>query len=234
MSDKTMSKEDYLNKAKDLGSAEAPKQLDTTDFFTIAEERRSVRQYDPSHKMEESEIRELLETAIQAPSSSNLQPWRFLVIQDQAAKEELLPIAFNQQQIVDASIVVAILGDTDAYKKAGEIYGNLVEMGRMPKDMADTYINSIHQTYGGFTDEKRKNVAMIDGGLVAMQLMLAAKAKGLDTVPMGGFKEDEFKATFNIPEGVEPVMLLSVGKGAKAGFDKNRLPLDDVLQWDKY
>ncbi|MFD1019716.1 nitroreductase family protein [Thalassobacillus hwangdonensis] len=234
MANDTMTKEEYLNKAKELGAAEKPKELQDTDFFTVAKERRSVRQYDASYEMDEKDIREILEAAILAPSSSNLQPWRFLVIQDQAAKETLLPIAYNQQQAVDASIVIAVLGDKIAYKQADRIYGEIAKKGNMPEEMKNTYVNSILENYGNFPEERRSRIAAIDGGLTSMQLMLAAKAKGFDTVPMGGFDEAKFVETFNIPENLEPVMLIALGKGAKAGFEKTRLPLDDVLQWNAY
>lgn len=230
-----MSREEYLNKVKDLDTTtEKPKELDNTDFFTVAKERRSVRQYDPSFKMEESEIRDILEVAIEAPSSSNLQPWRFLVIQDQAAKEELLPIAFNQQQIVDASVVIAVLGDKQAYNNADRIYSESVKNGLMTEEIKENYVNSILQNYGNAPAERLSRIAMIDGGLVSMQLMLAAKAKGYDTVPMGGYDADKFIKAFDVPENLEPVMLIALGKGTKAGFPKNRLPLDDVLEWNKY
>ncbi|KHE67092.1 nitroreductase family protein [Halobacillus sp. BBL2006] len=235
MTQKTMSKEEYLNKVKDLDTtSEAPKVLEDTDFLTVANERRSVRQYDADYKIEKSEIREILETAILAPSSSNLQPWRFLVIEDQAEKERLSPIANGQQQITDASVVIAILGDKKAYKNADQIYSQIAEKGNMPEDIKEMYVNSILENYGNFSEEKLTRIAMIDGGLVSMQLMLAAKAKGLDTVPMGGFDEAEFVKAFDVPEDFGPVMLISLGKGKKAGFEKTRLPLDDVLQWNRY
>ncbi|MBP3951941.1 nitroreductase family protein [Bacillus suaedae] len=235
MSDKTMSKEEYLNKVKELDTTkEAPKQLEDTDFLTVAKERRSVRQYDPNFKIEQSEIRELLETATLAPSSSNLQSWRFLVIEDQKEKERLLPIANNQQQIVDASVVIAVLGDREAYKNADTIYSQIAEKGNMPQDVKDMYVNSIFDNYGNFPKERLTKIAHIDGGIVALQLMLAAKAKGFDTVPMGGYDEAQFMEAFNVPESYEPIMLLSVGKGTKAGFEKTRLPLDDVLSWNRF
>ncbi|MBN8237326.1 nitroreductase family protein [Halobacillus kuroshimensis] len=235
MSQNTMSKEEYLNKVKEIDTTkEAPKQLEDTDFLTVAKERRSVRQYDPEFKMEESEIREILETAVLAPSSSNLQSWRFLVIEDQAEKEKLLPIANNQQQIVDASVVVAVLGDREAYKNADQIYSQIAEKGNMPEDVKNMYVNSIFDNYGNFPTERLAKIAHIDGGIVANQLMLAAKAKGYDTVPMGGYDEAQFLEAFNVPGNYEAVMLISLGKGTKAGFQKTRLPLDEIVQWNRY
>ncbi|MGG4266932.1 nitroreductase family protein [Peribacillus simplex] len=235
MTKNIMSKEEYLNKSKELNiPLEKPKVLTDTDFITVAKERRSVRQYDPEYVMTEEEIREILEVAIQAPSSSNLQPWRFLVIQDKQTQQELLPIAKNQQQIVDASAVIAVLADIEGYKNAERIYGEMVNKGIMKNEIKEPYVASIMHNYGNFSAEKTLSVAMIDGGLVSMQIMLAAKAKGYDTVPMGGFDEAKFVDAFNVPENFKPIMLISLGKGMKAGFEKVRLPLDTLLTWNKY
>lgn len=208
--------------------------LNEIDFFTVVGERSSVRQYDPTYKMEESEIREILEIAIQAPSSSNLQPWKFLVIQDQAAKEQLLPIANNQQQVVDASVVIAVLSDVRAYKNAHRIYDEIVKSGGMTQEAKDAYVNRLIPFYENSSVEALKKIALIDGGLVSMQLMLAAKAKGYETVPMGGYNADKFVEAFHVPENYEPVMLIALGKGTKTGRGKVRLPLDESLQWNKY
>ncbi|MFC0186687.1 nitroreductase family protein [Fictibacillus aquaticus] len=235
MSTKQSSSEEYLNKVNEMDIPNVqPKDLDSTDFFTVARERRSVRYYDPTYQLADSDLREILETAILAPSSSNLQPWRFLVIREQEKKEILLPIAKNQKQVSDASAIIAVLGDIDAYKNAGRIYGEVVEQGRMEKEFADFYVNTINEHYGNLSEEHATNVALIDGGLVSMQLMLAAKAKGLDTVPMGGYDQKQFIETFNVPANLKPVMLIALGKGAKAGFEKNRLPLDELITEESF
>ncbi|WP_163099016.1 nitroreductase family protein [Peribacillus alkalitolerans] len=234
MTQKRNSNQEYFDKINQVKLEDNPIEISDQNFFTVAKERRSVRHYDPSFKMEDHEIRELLEVAIQAPSSSNLQPWRFLVIKDQEKKQHLLPIANNQQQIVDASVVIAVLGDTKAYINADKIYGEVVEKGAMTQEVKDFYINQINQHYGNLSEVDAARVAMIDGGLVSMQLMLAAKAKGLDSVPMGGFNAEKFVEAFKVPENYKPVMLISIGKAVKAGFEKTRLPLEDITTWNTF
>lgn len=49
-------------------------------------ERRSVRKYEPNVSISVEEIKDMIKEATTAPSSSNLQPWRFIVIQDQEKK----------------------------------------------------------------------------------------------------------------------------------------------------
>ena len=110
-------------------------QVQEQAFSAVIRERRSVRSYDPSFKISREDIKALLGDAILAPSSSNLQPWRFLVIDSEEQKQKLLPIAFNQQQVADASAVIAVLGDLKSYTLAEDIYG-YGRSGFMPADTA--------------------------------------------------------------------------------------------------
>ncbi len=59
---------------------------------------------------------------------------KFLVFQGEDVQKRLHPIAYNQQQILDASAVVAILGDLEAYKNVEQVYGPIVEQGFMKEE----------------------------------------------------------------------------------------------------
>jgi len=204
------------------------------DFDTVIRDRHSVRKYDASWKMSEDEIKEILSDAILAPSSSNLQPWRFIVIQDQSLKEQLLPIANNQQQIVDASAVIAVIGDLNAYENVEKIHGIAVDAGVMTPEIKDMMVTNTMKVYPNVGAEKLKEIALVDGGLVSMQLMLAAKAKGYDTVPMGGYNAVQFKEMFNISDRYTPVMLIALGKAAVEARPSVRLPLEEVTSWNEF
>lgn len=67
------------------------------DFTSIITGRRSIRKYDTSVKISKEEMTEILTEATLAPSSVNMQPWRFLIIESAEAKAKLATIAkFNQ------------------------------------------------------------------------------------------------------------------------------------------
>ena len=199
-----------------------------TSFFDVIKERRSVRAYDQSVKISREEMTEILEEATLAPSSSNLQPWRFLVIDSPELKQKLLPIAFNQQQVVEASAVIAVLGDVKSYQKAEQIYGQAVEAGYMTAETAKSFIERSVKTYSSLPAEVARQIVHIDGGLISMQLMLIARARGYDTVPMGGYDKAKFAEAFGISEQYESVMLIAIGKAAKPGHPTTRLPIADV------
>ncbi|WP_280770389.1 nitroreductase family protein [Salipaludibacillus daqingensis] len=196
--------------------------------FQTIQERHTVRKYERGVEIPEQELNEILEAATQAPSSWNLQHWKFLVIDDAKKKEQLLPIAYNQQQIVDSSAVIAILGDLEANKNAEYVYQGAVDNGFMTEEIKNTLVDQINGAYKGDSPFPRDE-AVLNASLASMQLMLAAKAKGYDTCPMGGFQRERFVEEFNVPERYIPVMLLTVGKAEKPAHETGRFPLEDVV-----
>lgn len=205
------------------------------DFYDVIKERHSVRYYDPSVKISKEELLEILEETTLAPSANNLQPWRFLVIDDPEQKQNLLPIAFNQQQVVDASAVILVLGDIDAFKESHreEILRRSVETGYMSEDAKDAMVKNMKRFYGAADEQSLRGGLLIDGSLASMQLMLAAKARGYDTVPMLGFDAEELRKTFKIPDNLSIVMMIPIGKAAKPGHPTIRLKAKEVTFFNK-
>ncbi|WP_078379968.1 nitroreductase family protein [Sutcliffiella halmapala] len=197
----------------------------------IMKERHSVRKY-TQYEMPQADLNAILEATITAPSAWNLQHWKFLVIQSEEQKQKLLPIAYNQQQVVDSSVTIAILGDLEANLNAEKVYGEVVNKGFMTPEVKDILTGQINRAY---TNEQfARDAAVSNSSLAAMQLMLAAKAKGYDTVAMGGFDKEKFIKEFNIPERYVPTMLISVGKAAEKAHGTLRLPLDEVVAYETF
>jgi len=201
----------------------------TKSLSEVIKERHSVRKYDSTYQISKEEIKDMLKEAIQAPSSSNLQPWRFIVIQDQELKKELRAVANNQEQVETASAVIAVLGDKEMYKSVEKVYRSAFEAGFMDEANMNRLIEGTNKTYPFASEEVLKNIASFDAGLVSMQLMLIAKNRGYDTVPMGGFDKEKFVKMFNVEDRLFPIVLISVGKAAAPAFNTTRLPLEDVL-----
>lgn len=189
--------------------------------------RRSVRQYQKGAVLSDSELNEILELASRAPSSWNLQHWRYLVIREQANKEKLLPIAFGQQQVVDAAAVVIVLGDLEANRVAPMVYE------KATPEIRDLMLKQIEGAYANNPGLARDE-AIRNASLAAMQLMLAAKAKGYDTVPMGGYNKDALIAEFQIPDRYVPVVMIPIGKAAKEGRATDRLPLEHQVIHERF
>ncbi|MGE7022482.1 nitroreductase family protein [Solibacillus cecembensis] len=201
------------------------------DLYTIMQERKSVRRYEPTFKMTQAQLEEIITEATTSPSSSNLQPWRFLIIQDEETKKELRAIANNQEQIETSSAVIAVLGDAEMYKNVEKIYTQNVTEGHMDDTLKDLTINNTHRLYPSLPLAVRQNIASFDAGLISMQLMLIAKEKGFDTVTMGGFDKVKFAERFELPENQFPIVLIAIGKAAAPAYGSSRLPLEDISRF---
>lgn len=205
----------------------------TNDFNEIVYGRRSIKTYDPSVKISREEMTEILKEASTAPSSINMQPWRFLVIDSEEGKQKLAPLSrFNKDKVLQASAVIAVFGDMNNFDYAEEIYGKAVELGYMPQEVKDYQLNAFKPLYSQISDKDMRDIILLDAGLVSMQLMLVARAHGYDTNPIGGYEKDQIAEAFGLDkERYLPVMLLTIGKAASEGFNSYRLPVDQTTVW---
>jgi nitroreductase len=201
------------------------------NIFDAMRERRSTKNYDPKIEISTEELVEILELAGRAPSAWNLQQWHFLAFHNQEAQEKLLPIAYNQQQIVDSSAVIAILGDLEAHKKADPVLNPSIEKGEMTPELKEVLVKQIEGAYS--RGQYARDAAFSNASLAAMQLMLAAKGKGWDTCPIGGFNHPKLMEEFNVSERYIPIMLITLGKPLKEARQTERLDIKSLITWAK-
>ncbi|MBF4692155.1 nitroreductase family protein [Fusibacter ferrireducens] len=202
--------------------------LDSQLFHDVVRGRHATRVYNSEIKVAKEEITEIIEQATLAPSGGNLQSWRFLVMDSPELKQKLLPIAYNQKQVVEASAVIVVLGDLECYTMADKIYGRAVDAGFLSEDMAKTFIKRYTDLYSNMSSEEIRQTICIDCGLASMQLMLTARSKGYDTGPMSGFDKEKFLEAFNISDRYFPVLLITFGKAKAPAYPTVRLPIQDV------
>lgn len=88
------------------------------DFYEVIRTRRSIRSFrtDP---VPDDVLRRILDAARIAPSGSNRQPWKFIVIRDEDLKEKLVPLAGRQVFIAEAPIVIVACGSNINYNRGG-------------------------------------------------------------------------------------------------------------------
>lgn len=195
--------------------------------------RTSIRKYDPLVKINREMMRNIIQDAMTAPSSFNLQPWRFFIFDTDEGKELIKPyMMFNQLQWETSSAIIAIFGDMDNYSAADKILSANVNFNLMTEEYKEKMLEMI-STYGAsYTDERLRNSILLDCGLVAMQLMLSAKVYGYDTNPIGGFMRKELTEALQLDgKRYIPVLLLSIGKANEKPKDTVRFSVDDITVW---
>jgi nitroreductase len=206
------------------------KELVNNDFSSVMFGRKSVRVYDETVKISHEQMLEMIKEATTAPSSVNMQPWRFVVVESEEAKAKLKPlIRFNTRQNDTSSAMVMIFGDMNCYEYGEEIYGQAVAEGKMPAEVRDQQLAAILPYYQNFTRQQMNDVVKIDASLAAMQFMLVARSHGYETNPIGGFEADQLAESVGLDkERYVPVMILSIGKALEGGYESVRLAPEKI------
>lgn len=193
--------------------------------------RISANKFDTMKELSDEEIKELVAYATEAPSSFNIQHWRFVAVADPAAKERLKAVGYGQPKIAEAAVTFIVLGDLRGHERMEEIYRPLLDVGAVSREQVDGWIGMAHGMYSN--ERAARDEAIRSGALAAMALMLAAESKGLVSGPMIGFDPEGVKREFNISDRYIPVMLLAVGYAAPGNFPrKPRLSVDKVLAFN--
>ena len=191
-----------------------------------AESRRSIRQYEAS-AIPEADVRQLLRLAGKAPSAYNAQPWRFVVVQDEALKSQLSAAAYGQQQIVRAPATIVMYSDMQsALERMPEsVHPDL------PQDKRDAAVESFRGTFATQSVEERETWGVGQSNIALGYLLLLAESMGFATSPMLGFDPEKVKSLLGLPAHVRIPALVSIGYPAEEGFRPHRLPSESLVDF---
>lgn len=206
----------------------------TKNTLDSIKHRVSANAFDATRTLTRAEIEDLVAYALEAPSSFNLQHTRFIAVVDAAQKEKLKALSWNQAKVTDAAVTFIILGDTLAHEKLPELMSRAVKAGHIDQGVADWFVNGAAGFYGNYENERLVRDEVIrSASFAAMNLMLAADAKGLASGPMIGFDSAGVQKAFNIPERYVPVLTLAVGYAKDGNWPrKPRLSVAETLAFD--
>lgn len=191
--------------------------------------RRAVKHYDPTFQIPANEEAELLDLVRQAPTSFNLQNWRFVNVKDTALRTKIREAAWDQAQITDASLLLVLCADVKAWDKSPERYWT-----DAPKEAQDILVPMIRPFYEG-RDWQQRDEAMRSVGIAAQTLMLAAKDMGYNSCPMIGFDGDQLATLINLPADHVIGMIVTIGKATTPAWSKpSYIPNDEVFFEDSF
>jgi nitroreductase len=176
--------------------------------------RRSIKHYDPTHRLTEEEVQQLLQAAMQAPTAFNIQHWRFVNVTDPELRKQIRAVAWDQAQVTDASLLLVLCADVGAWKKETARYWK-----DAPQPVQDILLPAIDGYYKD-RPQVQRDECMRSTGLAGMTLMLAAKAMGYDSCPMDGFDFDAVAQLIKLPEDHVISFMIAIGKGTQPAWPK--------------
>jgi len=200
--------------------------MDTKDAI---KSRRSVKHYDPDHKITDAETEELLSLAVLSPTAFNIQNWRFVVVKDTELRKKIRQAAWDQAQVTDSSLLIILCADLKAWEKSPRRYWE-----NAPKEVQEFILPAIDGYYRD-KNQVQRDEAMRSCGIVAQTLMLSAKSMGYDSCPMDGFDFSAVAKLINLPNDHVISMFITIGKATEAAAPRaGQLSLDDVIIEDTF
>ena len=208
------------------------------DFTRTVATRRSVHEYSDEPIPDET-LEAIFETVTLAPSGYNLQPWEFLALREEGRKETLKEVAHGQDHVVGADTTVVVLGNTDPMAHAEPVFDDWLDKGYIPNEEVRSALLDNVEGMAGMPETERRIWATRSTALAAMTLMYAAWSHGVASCPMEGFDPEGLVEAFDIPEGYEPVMLVTLGYPAEEAADventrKGRRPVEEIVHYGSF
>ncbi len=197
-------------------------------------ERRSTPSFN-GEPLPASDLRQILDAGLQAPSGYNLQPWRFVVVQSPEGKHRLRAGSYNQAKVEEASAVIVACGDRDGWRRDLD---EMLRMGRaagMPESYAEQAAQSVPGYVSSFTEEQMTGWLTRQVMLAYTSMLLMAEVLGYDTAPLEGFEQQKICETLRLPLSYRVIAMLAVGhlQGTDK-FDGGRFDLSHTVFGEEY
>lgn len=175
--------------------------------------RRTIRQY-ATRKIDHKIISDLLETAMQAPTTGNMQLYSVIVSEDENIKQKLSPAHFNQPSVMSSSAVLTFCADFNRFIKWCKA----------------------RNASPGFDNFQAWLWAVEDTMIFAQQFVTLAEMSGLGTCYLGTttYNAPQISEILCLPDHVVPVITVTVGYPACEGERSDRLPVEAIMHLERY
>ncbi|MFC6647366.1 nitroreductase family protein [Granulicella cerasi] len=197
-------------------------------------ERRATPSFD-GEPIEASDLRQILDAGLMSPSSYNLQPWRFVVVQNPEQLRKLRGACYNQAKVEEASAVIVACGDRDGWRKDID---EVIRVGReagMPESYAAQMAGNVPPYLANFNEWQMAGWLNKQVMIAVTSMMWMAETLGYDTAPMEGFEQQGICETLKLPMSYWVVSLLAIGhlRGPQK-FDGGRFDISHTVFGEEY
>ncbi|WP_338378675.1 NAD(P)H-dependent oxidoreductase [uncultured Flavobacterium sp.] len=175
--------------------------------------RHAVKAYDSSKKVSKEDIDKIVEAARLAPSSSGLQPFKVVVVENQELKEKLVKGALNPECMRDCSHVIIFAGwDRYTAARIDKVYNHTTDERGLERGRFDSYTDKLKEIYVAQTAEENfAHIARQTYISLGLALAQAAELK-VDSTPVEGFDNTHIDEVLELNKlGLKSVSLMYVG-----------------------
>ncbi len=198
-----------------------------TTVEEAARRPRAATAFDPSRPLPPALLERILSAAATAPAPGGLQPWRFLVVRDEDGRRRLRKCARNQPMIVQAPVVVIVLGHHHPDRTdLGPMLAARVAAGECTPERAAEIRGRIASAFRGVPD--RAAWATRWAASAAALLTLAAASLDVASALTEGFDDEAVRREFGVPDDHSICCLVALGRAVASEPASGRLGLEEL------
>jgi len=170
----------------------------------------SVKKF-TNEEIEEEKLGKIFNLTTNAPTAFNLQPYRFIVLDSEEAKEKAVSSAVpvnGWMQYADKIVVLVAFEDLD--RNAHQVHEKKIEEGDMDEENAEKRMKM-------FADYKNRDEEFLTGWLTrntmipATFFMLACRTQGIGSCPVRGFSQEKLHDKLDLKDSERPLLLIPIG-----------------------
>jgi len=175
--------------------------------------RYATKAMDPTRKVPQEKLDRILEAARLAPTSSGLQPYEILIVNNPALRAEIREVAWNQAQVVDAShLLVFAAWDDYTPERINHMFDLTNEVRGFRNEGWEAYRQQLLATYPGRGAQVNFEHAARQAYIGFSAAIMAAAFEEVDCTPMEGFDPAAVDRILNLSErGLRSAVMLPLG-----------------------
>jgi len=180
------------------------------EIIDIIKKRQSVRKYSDK-PVEKEKINKCIEAALLAPSASNAQPWKYIIVDDEKIKNQVAEACFSKLMsfnkfAVEAPVLVVVVMESANFKSN---FGQVVKNIEYP---------------------------LMDIGISADHFCLQATALGVDSCMLGWFNEKKIQKILEIPKKKHVYLVITLGYAPEDYKQREKIRKNtvDTVSYNKY
>ena len=202
------------------------------------QKRASIRRWKPMPVAKEKIVR-VLEAGRRAPSWGNVQPWRFIVVQDRVRIGELAKAAGGQPQVSTAPVVIVCCGFMEVFsrKMHRESLKQLIEAGVMdwPDEVLDNVVLGSDQFAPYRLGEQVMTIKAGEQIMISIAYMtLEATNQGLGCCWVGAISPKDAHRVMTLPNNIFVHDFFLLGYADEDPKPRPRKELNKIVFWEKY
>lgn len=197
--------------------------------------RYATKKFNPTQKLSENKLTILKKAFNLTALSYGLQTIKLVIIENKDVRENLVPLCYGQQQVVDSShLLILCIQNEINDKDVNEHFDTVKAIRNTPETILGPFKTQLQQTINNMPEENKTNWATRQAYIALGNLMTVCAVEGIDSCPMEGFLPNKIDEVLNLERhGLKSVLMLPVGYRAEddmfADFKKVRKQLSETI-----